>query len=129
MFFVANLIGTGVDTAALWMLSRFAFESYVGRHLLAPTLSFELAVINNFVLSYFWTWAGRVGRTPPDFFRRFVWYNLNAASVFFLKLILLNVIALLTGVDVVIANLLALLVTGIVNFFLQDKLIFRRDAV
>lgn len=126
-FFATNLTGTAVDTVALWLLSRLVFESHVGRYVVAPTISFELALINNFIISYFWTWAGRVGRSPAEFLYRFALYNQSAALVFLLKLILLNAIAFFVDIDVVILNLLALIVTGLINFFLQDRFVFRQS--
>jgi putative flippase GtrA len=62
----------------------------------------------------------------PDFFRRLFFYNVNSFLVFLLKLLLLVLISALLGLHVVYCNLIALTITGIVNFLLQDKLIFTR---
>lgn len=120
----STIIGTVVDSAVLFALSEWVFSSYAGRFLLAPTLSFEAAVINNYLFSYFWVWNTRVPRTMRDLGVRFLLYNLNTALVFVGKLALLVVINLLTGFHVVICNFMALVVSGIANFLLQDRLVF-----
>ena len=125
-FLSTNALGTVVDTGALWLLVTFLFETYLEEYVLAPSISFQLAVLNNYSLSYFWIWKGRVKRTMPDFFRRLFFYNVNSFLVFLLKLLLLVLISALLGLHVVYCNLIALTITGIVNFLLQDKLIFTR---
>ena len=126
-FVSTNLIGTVVDTLALWLLVTFAFETYPEEYVLAPTISFQLAVVNNYSLSYFWTWKGRVKKTVPDFFQRLFFYNINCVLVFLLKLGLLITISGLLDLHVVFCNLLALTITGLINFALQDRLIFRQQ--
>jgi putative flippase GtrA len=128
-FSSSTILGTVVDTSVLFVLSEWVFASYAGEYLLSPTISFEAAVINNYLFSYFWVWKTRVPRTGADFFRRFVLYNLNTALVFAGKLGVLVLINLLTGLHVVLCNLLALLVSGLANFFLQDRVIFSSEGV
>ena len=123
-FSSSTIAGTVVDTTVLFALSQWVFSSYAGKYLAAPTLSFEAAVFTNYVFSYFWVWRGRFPRTARDFGRRFVLYNVNTALVFLGKLALLVVINYLTGLHVVLCNLLALLFSGIANFVLQDRLVF-----
>ncbi len=126
-FVSTNAIGTAVDTLALWLLVTFAFESYVEEYIVAPTISFQVAVLNNYSLSYFWIWRGRVRKKIPDFFRRLLVYNVNSLLVFVLKLALLVAISYLLSLHVVLCNLIALTVTGLLNFALQDKLIFKQQ--
>jgi putative flippase GtrA len=123
-FVSTNAVGTVVDTVALWLLATFLLESQTEQYVLGPILSFQLAVLNNFSLSYFWIWKGRVQRTLRDFAHRLLFYNLNSFLVFLLKLLLLLVVAVLFELHVVYCNLIALCVTGLVNFLIQDKLIF-----
>jgi putative flippase GtrA len=127
-FVSTNAVGTVVDTVTLWLLTTFLLESQTEQYVLGPILSFQLAVLNNFSLSYFWIWKGRVKRTIRDFVRRFLFYNLNSFLVFLLKLLLLLIVAVLFQLHVVYCNLIALSITGLVNFFIQDKLIFKVHA-
>ncbi len=126
-FVSTNVLGTVVDTLALLLLATFVMETYIEEYILAPSLSFELAVINNYSLSYFWIWRTRVEKTVPDFLRRFFFYNLNSLLVFIFKLLLLVLISALLGLHVVYCNLIALTITGTVNFLLQDRLIFTKE--
>lgn len=126
-FSSSTIVGTMVDTAVLFALSQWVFSGYAGKYLVAPTLSFEAAVVTNYLFSYFWVWRSRLPRTARDFGRRFVLYNFNTALVFLGKLAVLVVISLLTNLHVVLCNLLALLLSGIANFLLQDRLVFSVD--
>ncbi len=125
----STMLGTVVDTIVLFVLSEWVFETYAGRVLIAPTISFEAAVLNNFLFSYFWVWTSRVNRTVEDLLKRFFVYNLNAALVFVGKLALLVVVNFFTGLHVVVCNLLALTVSGVVNFLVQDRLVFSNREV
>lgn len=124
-YVLSNFTGTLIDTFFLWVFSRYVFDSYYGKYVIAPFLSFEIAMLNNFINSYFWIWGDRVTKRPKDFLIRLFFYNINAVAVFFLKVGLILLIEILFGLDVVICNLIALVFTGILNLILQDKLIFK----
>ncbi len=128
-FLTATFGGTLVDSVALFLLTEFIFDSHLGRYLIAPTISFELALLTNYTFSYFWIWRDRVAHTMRDFFIRSLAYHLNSLTVFLIKLSLLAGIGYVTSWHPVICNLLALSVTGIVNFLVQERIIFlpRRD--
>ncbi len=66
-------------------------------------------------------------KTIPDFFQRLLFYNVNCVLVFLLKLGLLVAISALLDLHVVLCNVLALTITGLINFALQDRLIFRQQ--
>jgi len=66
-------------------------------------------------------------RLQRDFSRRFVLYNINTALGIPCKLALLVAINLLTRSSRGAVHLLALLVSGIANFLLQDRLVFSVD--
>ena len=59
-FVLGNLIGTLVDTFVLWVFSHFVFDGYVGEVIISPVISFECAVLVNFLLSYHFIWRDRV---------------------------------------------------------------------
>ncbi len=124
-FFGTNLLGTGIDTFILWLLADFVFSGYASRYILAPAISFECAMLSNYAVSYGWVWSERVQNTPRDFFHRLVGYQLNSLLVFVLKLLLLLAAELLTGFHPILCNLIALTITGLLNFTFQEKLIFR----
>ena len=125
-FFVSRLFGTGVDTFILWICETFLFTSNWAIYVLSPIISFEFAVISNFFFSYFWIWGkSKKGKSLRDLCQRFVIFNLSSIVGFLIKMVFLLLFAKLFGWNVIICNLVALLVSGIFNFF-ADFIIFHK---
>ena len=125
----SSLAGTLVDTLVLWLLSDLVFtEGYWGEYVISPAISFQCAVMTNFLISYFYVWKDRnaerkgVGR----FFRTFLYYDLSCSTVFLVRLGILLLIERWSGWDVVICNLIAMCFSGIVNFIMNNQVIFRK---
>lgn len=126
-FVGANAIGTLVDTAVLWVFSHFVFESYVGEYIISPIISFECAVFSNFVFSFFFVWRDRRYRNQRKaFIHKYIVYNISSSAVFLLKMGILLIIEAISGWDVVICNLSALCISGLINFSLGEWVIFRQ---
>lgn len=126
-FVLGNLIGTLVDTFVLWVFSHFVFEGYVGEVIISPVISFECAVLVNFLLSYHFIWRDRVpNMTAKSFWHRFWPYNASCIGGFLIKMGALMLIQYLTKWDVVICNLLALCVSGTFNFMMNEFVVFRK---
>ena len=123
----ASILGTIVDTVVLWIFSHLIFESYVGRVVISPVISFECAVFVNFLSAYNLIWKNRISAPGlRSFLRHYIAYNLSNTGIFIIKLGILMVLEKLLLWDVVICNLLALCITGILNFSLNEFVIFRR---
>lgn len=124
-----SLAGTVVDTVVLLLLSDYVFEGgYWGEYVISPVISFQCAVMTNYMISYFYVWGDRreeKGRLR-SFFRRFIYYDLSSSGVFLLRLGLLLVIERIAGWDVVICNLTAMCFSGILNFLMNNLVIFRK---
>lgn len=128
-FFAGNLLGTAIDTLVLWLFSHFVFHGYIGQVIISPVISFECAVMTNYVFSYFVTWKDRISQVSTrSFFRRFVGYNATCTGTFILKMGILMLIQWLTKWDVVICNLLALCVSGVANFLMDNFVVFKKKA-
>lgn len=130
-FLMSNLLGTAVDTAVLWICSKYLFSGYAATYILSPVISFEFAVSVNFLCSYFFIWKDRITgkrRRRRSFFRHYGAYNLSCTSVFILKMGFLLLIERLTGWNVVFCNLLALCVSGCLNFAMNEWVIFRKKT-
>ncbi len=128
-----SVAGNIADTLVLWLLSDFVFTGgYWGEYIISPVISFQCAVAVNFTISYFYVWRDRtIGR--PDagkrrFFRLFLAYDLSCSAVFLLRLGVMLLIENFTGWDVVICNLLAMSVSGILNFCIENLLIFKKKS-
>ena len=127
-FLGTSVIGTCVDMLVLWLLSDFVFvNGYGGEYLLSPVLSFQSAVLVNFTIFYFYVWKDKVApkRSIRFFFRRYLAYNLSCSSVFLLRFGAMLLIERFTGLDVVVCSLLAMSVSGIINFLLTNNFVFR----
>lgn len=124
-FVLAGSFGTVVDTTVLWVLSHYVFRRYAGDYLLAPLMSFECAVFTNYCTAYFFVWHERT-RRRGRFFRKYVWYNLSATGTFLVKMCFLLVLEGLFKWNVVICNLVALCISGTINFCIGEWVIFRK---
>lgn len=129
-FMGTSVVGTIVDTLVLWILSDFIFtKGYWGEYIISPAISFQCAVATNFLISYFYVWRDRTvvsGASIKRFFKLFFAYNLSGSAVFLLRLGALLIIEKFTGWDVVICNLLAMCVSGVLNFAINNLLIFKK---
>ena len=128
-FVLTRIFGTGVDTLVLWICSDFIFKSYFGVYILSPIISFEFAVLSNFLWSYLWIWKSRIeGKCWADFWKRFIIFNLASVTGFLIKMFFLLIFEKIFGWDVVVCNLAALLISGLANYFLADMLVFKQKT-
>ncbi len=127
-FMISRTAGTVVDTAVLWLLAHYIFSGgYLATYILSPIISFEAAVVSNFLLSYYWIWSSRIdSRTHRSFWHHFVAFNISSLAGFGVKMIFLLLFERLFGWNVVLCNLVALCISGMLNFFLSDSLVFRK---
>lgn len=129
-FSASSLLGTAVDTAILWVFSKWVFHTYAGQFLISPAISFECAVLTNFIVAYFLIWKDRISaRTSRSFLRHFAGYNISCLGAFTVKMIFLLLIQRLFKLNVIWCNLLALCVSGGLNFILNEKVVFRRKNI
>jgi putative flippase GtrA len=128
-FVVSRFLGTLVDTLVLWVFTRYIMFSYVGQYVVAPAISFEVAMLHNYILSYFFIWHKHIPiKMPRDFFTRLITYNISSLLGFFVKMGFLILLERLFGWDVLICNIIALLISGFVNFFLAERVVFRKKS-
>ena len=128
LYILSRYLGTGVDTLVLWLCSDFIFSgNYFGRNVLSPIISFEFAVMSNFICSYFFIWNNRVEhKGVKGFFKHFVIFNIAALSGFAVKMLFLLLFERIYGWDVIICNLVALCISGVLNFFVEKLIVFRK---
>ena len=124
-FLVTRLFGTGVDTLVLWVCSDYLFTSYWGSYVLSPVISFEFAVMSNFLWSYYWIWSSRIeNKCNVVFWKRFLAFNISSGGGFLIKMLFLVLFEQIFGWDVVWCNLTALLISGVFNYILTDFWVF-----
>lgn len=130
-FVGTSAFGSVVDTLVLWLLSDLVFsKGYWGEYIISPLISFQCAVAVNYTISYFYVWKDRTRKRPEAsarrFFKLYGAYNLSNSAVFLFRLGILLLIERFTGWDVVICNLVAMCFSGIINFAINNLLIFKK---
>ena len=127
-FMLSTLGGTAVDCGVMWLLAEVLFaESEIVGLFVAPTVSFECAVLTNYTLAYFFVWKDRVGeRSVRGFWGRFLPYNVSCIAAVLIKMVPVNLIRHFAGLNVVLCNLIALCLSGIFNFVMNEWVIFRK---
>ena len=124
-----SLLGTATDTLVLWLLSSLVFKSYVGEYIISPIISFECATLVNFLSSSKLVWKDRMkGQSLGSYFKHFLGFNASYAGVFLLKMALLLGLERISGWDVVWCNLIAVTICGFINFFMNEKVIFKSKS-
>jgi putative flippase GtrA len=82
------------------------------------------------MISYFYVWKDRTRKRSDAsvrrFFRLYGAYNLSSSVVFLFRLGVLLLIEKFTGWDVVICNLVAMCFSGIINFAINNLVIFKK---
>ena len=126
-----SAVGSIVETLVLWLLSDLIFNrGYWGEYIITPLISFQCAVAVNYTISYFYVWKDRTRKRPDAsarrFFKLYGAYNLSNSAVFLFRLGILLLIERFTGWDVVICNLVAMCFSGIINFAINNLLIFKK---
>jgi len=126
-----SLIGSVVDTLVLWLMSDLVFtRGYWGEYIISPMISFQCAVAVNYTISYFYVWKDRTRKRSDAsvrrFFRLYAAYNLSNSMVFLFRLGVLLLIERFSGWDVVFCNLTAMCFSGIINFTINNLLIFKK---
>jgi len=137
MFVLTSSAGTVVDLGVHWLLSNFVFKgNYWGSYWIAPTISFELAAMTNFVIAYFFLWKDRVThRNTRSFWRHFAAYNATTLGAYIIKFIAMQGIHFLfvkldflqtSSFEPVVCNMLALCFSGGFNFLMNEFVIFNK---
>ena len=129
-FMVSTLGGTAVDCLVMWLLAEVLYPEVKAVGLfVAPTVSFECAVLTNYTLAHFFVWRDRVGeRTKRGYFTRLIPYNVSCIAAFIIKMVPFIIIRHFAGLNVVLCNLIALVFSGLFNFAMNEWVIFRNKA-
>lgn len=110
--------GITAETLLLWALAHYVWRDWeVGISIIAPTLSFELCLLVNYCTAKYFVWRDR---------RSSLWrFHISNISVFIVKMMLLVALRYFSGVDIVLCNIAAMGVAGLINFVLNDRIVFR----
>ncbi len=125
-FWITSASGTVVDMGILFLLSRYLFQKEFLIYFLAPVISFEFAMFNNFNISYFWVWKDRDLCSFLSYLIKLLKYNLTCTVAFGVKMVVLTLAKELFHWDVLFCNLAWLSVSFTINYLGGDKFVFRK---
>lgn len=130
---VTSLAGAAVETLALWLLSAYAFKSgYWYEYVVSPIIAFQISVPVCYVISYYYVWKDRMSASSDSPFssrvRQFVAYAALTTLVFVVRLGVLLVVEAAFQWDVVLCSLVAMIISGILNFIISNLWIFPSRA-
>ena len=123
-FNAVGALGIGVQLATIWAMTDVAGVPYVA----ATIVGVSLAIAHNFFWHLRWTWGDRLltGSRAAQAFLSFV--VANGVVSFAGNLIVMIALVDGSGVPVLPANLVAIAVCGLVNFWLGDHFVFQRGC-
>lgn len=143
-FIVSRAVGTIVDTGVLWFVGYilqlaaanhpdsgfWQNFNYWGEYWVGPAISFEIATFVNFIMSYFWIWRNRITdrSSARTFWRHFWGFNISCIFGFIVKMIFLVLCERIFHWDAWLCNLAAVCVSGILNYFLAESVVFRKRS-
>jgi putative flippase GtrA len=122
-FGVVGLTGYAVDNGAYLLLSGLVSDVAL-RTFLVPFISYEIAMCNNFVLSFYWVWGDRRSGNRR-FARRLLYYNAATAVPFLIRMAAYVQLFRLLSLEGIFANMIAVLIGMLFNFFICERFIFR----
>jgi len=118
-FNVVSALGIGVRLLAAW-----ALVNGLGLHyLVGTTLAIEVSILHNFFWHLHWTWGRPVNHV---FFRCVAFHASNGLVTFLGAMVLMPVFVGSLGLHHLVANFIAICFTGLLNFFLGDRFVFRQ---
>ena len=120
-----GVVGIGVQIGALVALTEWLVLHY----LVSTGIAVETAIVHNLVWHEYWTWRDRSLRKGRSRWTRFARFNLlNGAVSIGGQLLCTGLYAKTLGIHYAAANLLAIATCALVNFVVNDRLVFRRGA-
>ena len=122
-FNLIGLVGIAFQLAILWILTEIG----VG-YLAASSAAIVVTVAHNFGWHWLWTWADLTPRVAPAMaFARF--FMANGLVSLMSNLALMPLVAGRFGLPAVPSNLIVIVVAGVLNFGLADRVAFRAAPV
>lgn len=123
-FSAVGLVGYAVDNGIYLLLSS-ALTGTGLRTWVVPLISYEIAMFNNYLLSYYWVWRDRNNR-QGRFAVRLLFYNAATAVPFAVRMAAYVQLFRVLELEGIFANMIAVLIGVLFNFLICEKFIFRK---
>ncbi|MEM3853564.1 MAG: glycosyltransferase [Conexivisphaerales archaeon] len=113
-----GLSGIFVNEAALYLLAGYISP------LIADIIAIEVSILSNFLLNESWTFRGRrISRGASSVFRRLYVHNAAAAAAIVVNFAVFALLEL-TGVNLLIANLIGIIVAFSLRYLLSSRVVW-----
>jgi archaetidylinositol phosphate synthase len=119
-----NLVGIGgfaLQLGMLWVLARVFGIHY----LVATALAVEIAVLHNFAWHEAWTWQNL---DSANRWRRLLRFNLANGFVSIASNVLFTLLLMRTGLPLLVANAIAVIMMALLNFALAESWVFAKKG-
>lgn len=116
-FSVIGLSGVGVNMAVYVPLMAMGIN-----YMTAAVLSFLAAVTNNFIWNLLWTFKGRA--LDKSLRRKYILFVACSIINLLVNLAILKVLVEQVGINAMVAQLIAIAATGVLNFVLNYAITF-----
>jgi putative flippase GtrA len=116
-FATVGILGAIVQTLLLWVL----VESLGLHYLLAAVLAIEYTIVQQYVLNNSWTFRPSRHRTLESYLRGLVRTNVVRATSIPIQAAILFVLVAWGGLGYLVANLGALVLTGVYRYYLDSR--------
>ena len=123
-FNLVGALGIAVRLGIIWSLADIAGVPYLA----ATAVGVCLAVANNFAWHVAWTWGDRELNGAQTVQAFLLFAAANGAVSLIGNLVLMIPLVEGAGLPVVPANLIAIGISGLVNFWLGDRIVFSIPA-
>lgn len=121
VFNLVGGLGILVQLAVLAALTGLAHWNYLA----ATAAAVEAAILHNFVWHERWTWAERAGGGAAAVFGRLTRFHMtNGALSLVGNVLLMRFLVGELTMNTTLANLLAITICSLLNFFAGDRLVF-----
>lgn len=122
-FNLVGAIGVAIQLAALALFNRLA----PGHYLCTTAVAIEFTLLHNFVWHLHFTWRDR--RDDSEVLAQLVRFHLSNGLVSMLgNLILMRLLVQQAHLPILLANVVAILCCGILNFILSNHWAFRQTV-
>ena len=128
-YIVTSAAGAVVEVIVLWLLSDYVLDgSFWNEYIVSPIIAFQCSIPVNYIVASRYVWkdrgGDRKGLDNDQRLRRVILFALVTTLIFIARIAALLVVEACFQWDVVVCSLVAMVVSGLLNFIISNKWIF-----
>lgn len=117
-FSIVGVIGAGINTGFLWILTDLAGLFY----LFSSVVAIEIAIIMQFLMNDRWTFKDRKTTNVGQFIKRIFKSNIWRSGGLAINITILYVLTEYVGVYYLISNIFGIICAFLLNYILESRL-------